>query len=69
MVVEFQDLSELGLCVVHGAVRPEPGDCPRCSSTAYRSKEESSKGLFLGDTARTDCPFGNLWLMAPDAFD
>ena len=41
----------------------------RCSSTAYRSKEESSKGLFLSDTARTDWHFGNLWLMAPDAFD
>ena len=69
MVVVFQDLSELGLCVVQGAARPEPDDCPRCSSTAYRSKEESLKGLFLGDTARTDSPFGNLWLMAPDAFD
>ena len=69
MVVVFQDLSELGLCVVHGAARPEPDDCLQCSSTAYRSKEESSKGLFLGDTARTDWHFGNLWLMAPDAFD
>ena len=69
VVVEFHDLSELGLCVVHVAARPEPDDCPRCSSTAYRSKEESSKGLFLGDTARTDWHFGNLWLMAPDAFD
>ena len=41
LVVEFQDLSELGLCVVQGAVRPEPEDCLLCSSTAYRSKEES----------------------------
>ena len=35
VVVEFQDLSELGLCVVHGAARPEPDHCLRCSSTAY----------------------------------
>ena len=69
VVVEFQDLSELGLCVVQGAARPEPEDCLRCSSAAYRSKEESSKGLFLGDTARTDWHFGNLRLMAPDALD
>ena len=68
MVVEFQDLSELGLCVVHGAPSPDPEDCLRYGAIPYNSKEESSKGLFQGDTARTDWHFGNLRLMAPDAF-
>ena len=58
MVVESQDLSELGLCVVHGAGSPDPEDGLRYGATPYNSKEESSKGLFQGDTAWTDWPFG-----------
>ena len=58
VVVESQDLSELGLCVVHGAASPDPEDGLRYDATPYNSKEESSKGLFQGDTASTDWPFG-----------
>ena len=45
VVVESQDLSELGLCVVRGAASPDPEDGLRCGATPYNSKEESSKGL------------------------
>ena len=57
MVVESQNLSELGFCVV-GAASPDPEDGLRYGATPYNSKEESLKGLFQGDTARTDWPFG-----------
>ena len=47
----------LGLCVVQGSARPKPVDHLLNSSSAHMSKEESTRSMFLVDTARTDKPF------------
>ena len=41
----------LGLCVVQGSARPEPVDRLLNSSSAHMSKEESTRSMFLVDTA------------------